>query len=147
MERVTVATFTAESPAKVVRDRLAQAGIEATVVDEKNLHRFWFFTRHYAGIRVKVAKDDFEKAGELLERLDKEEGLLREAIRCPQCSSSRIEYPQMTRHFVLPNLFMQVGHLLGVVPMEFYCRTCQHVWQPRPTEEMKTLKKRPTPAP
>jgi len=147
MEKVTVATFNAELPAKAVLNRLNQSGIEAHIIDEKNMQRFWFFTKPYARIHVKVAKDDLDRAGDILNRLDKEENLLKDAIRCPQCGSSRVEYPQMTRYFVLPTLFVQLGHILRIIPMQFYCRSCHHTWRlQRVTADKGSLKKKPTPA-
>jgi hypothetical protein len=134
MGRVTVATFNAEPPAKVVRDRLEQNGVAACIVDERNVQRFWFLSKQYAGVRVKVEKPDFDRASDLLEKLDLQEGIMSEAIRCPQCDSSRVEYPQMTRYFILPTLLAQVGHLLGIIKYRFYCRTCQHTWVPRPMD-------------
>ncbi|MBA3387093.1 MAG: hypothetical protein H0T95_10845 [Chthoniobacterales bacterium] len=49
------------------------------------------------------------------------------AIRCPNCQSPRIEYPQMTRRFRLP----WIANLLFAMKLfdkEFYCRDCQFTW-------------------
>lgn len=146
MEKVTVATFNSELPAKSVQQRLTGVSIPAWVVDERTLQRFWFFSQPYAGIRLKVEKKNFERASEILERWDKEEGLLQDAIHCPSCGSSRIEYPQMTRYFILTTLLLEFFHFVGAMPYRFYCRTCQNTWRPRPvTEPAAELEKKTHP--
>ena len=49
------------------------------------------------------------------------------AIRCPQCESSSIEYPQMTRKFLTPAI-ASVLFALKIFPKEFYCQDCQFTW-------------------
>jgi len=55
-------------------------------------------------------------------------------IRCPQCGSSNIEYPQMTRKFMTPALVI-VLCALKIIPKEFYCQDCHFTWsnQEEPT--------------
>ena len=64
----------------------------------------------------------------MIERWENAEGTLKKSVRCPQCHSSRVEYPQMTRKSILPVL---IGHLLialRVMPKEYYCQDCQFTW-------------------
>ena len=58
-----------------------------------------------------------------------------EMIRCPQCGSSNIEYPQMTRKFLTPAL---MGLLCAprIIPKEFYCQDCHYTWS---NEEERTI--------
>ena len=51
----------------------------------------------------------------------------RRMIRCPQCGSSQIEYPQMTRKFLTPAL-ASVLFALKIIPKEFYCQDCHYTW-------------------
>lgn len=126
MNTVTVATFNDPEKAQPLKNRLVQAGIQTEVVDEKNLQHVGFASESLAGIRVRVPKADFEKALLLLKQWEPE-GVLRDAVRCPKCKSSRIQYPQMTRKFVLPAL-LRIGIALGIFKKQFYCEDCQYTW-------------------
>ncbi len=127
MNMVTVATFNEPSKAEPVKQKLEKAGIHAEICDESKYEWFWFVTRPIAGIRLKVHKKDFETARRLLREWDAGEGILREAVRCPQCGSSRIEYPQLTRKFLLPNL-VGLASLLHIIDKEFFCQECEFMW-------------------
>jgi len=55
------------------------------------------------------------------------DGVLARAVVCPQCQSSRVEYPQFTRKFFTPRL----GSLLcaiGMLRRGYYCCDCQFTW-------------------
>jgi transposase-like protein len=56
-------------------------------------------------------------------------------LRCPQCNSSNIEYPQMTRKAITPGL-MVVLYTLRILPKEFYCQDCHFTWS---NEEEPTI--------
>jgi hypothetical protein len=127
MNKVTVATFNQPAQAEPLRQRLEHAGIHAEIHDESKYEWFWFVTRPMAGIRLKVHKRDFETARQFLKGWDAAEGLLREAVHCPQCGSTRIEYPQLTRKFFLPNL-VGIASVLGIFDKEFFCQECEYTW-------------------
>jgi hypothetical protein len=143
MKAITIATFNEASKAQPLKQRLEEFHIPAEIHDESTMERLWFVARPIAGVRLKVHASDFENALRLLQELDQREGILRDAIRCPECGSSRVEYPQFTRKFILPNL---IGLLagLGLVEKEFYCQNCQYTW---PKEGKKPSKARPHMAP
>ena len=101
---VTVATFNERDKAEPLRQRFEKAGIHAEVQDEHRFEWLWFVFKPLAAIRLKVHKQDFERAHKLLNEWDAAEGVLRDSVRCPKCKSSRVEYPQFTRKGVLPNL-------------------------------------------
>ena len=126
---VTVATFNKREMAEPLRQRLAKAGIHAEVQDEHRFEWLWFVFKPLAAIRLKVHKQDFERAQKLLNEWDATEAVLRDSVRCPQCKSSRVEYPQFTRKGVLPNL-VGLASVFGFVDKEFYCQECQHTWPP-----------------
>src|SRR5262249_4085350 len=78
---------------------------------------------------------DFERAQELMVEWEASDPDISAAlVRCPQCGSSNIEYPQMTRKFLTPAL---VGVLcaMKIIPKEFYCQDCNFTWtnQEEPT--------------
>src|SRR5438552_494269 len=123
MNTIAVATFNELEKAELVRQRLLQAGLHPVIHDESTLQRFWFMSRPSAAEKVEVPKDEFERAEQFLRERDQAEDILHDAVRCPQCKSSRIEYPQFTRKFVLPTL-AELFVLLRIVPREYYCEDC-----------------------
>src|SRR5207249_186481 len=87
MNMVTVATFNEPSKAEPLKQKLEKAGIHAEICDESRYEWVWFVTKPIAGIRLKVHKRDFEKARQRIREWDAGEGILRDAVRCPQGSS------------------------------------------------------------
>lgn len=142
MNGVTVATFNSVEHAEPLRDQLEKAGIHAEIHHDV-MERLWFVAKPLANVRVKVEPPDYEKAMNLLKVWDTESGVLRDAVRCPECGSSRVEYPQKTRKFFLPNV---IGVLtgLGMVDKEFFCEECQYTW---PRSGTRPSRKRPHLAP
>jgi rubredoxin len=131
MQLANVATFNSDPPAQALRKRLEQAGLKTCVVNEERLQRLWFLSRPFASVHVRVPTEDADAAASLVTKWDAEDGVLREAIRCPECGSSRVEYPQMTRYFILPTIINHVMTMFGILPHECYCRNCQYTWRPK----------------
>lgn len=130
---VTVATFNEPVPAEPLKQRFEKAGIHAEIHNESKYEWSWFVARPIAAFRLKVHKKDFETALRLLNEWDAADGALRDAVRCPQCGHSRVEYPQFTRKFFLPNL-VGLASALGIFEKEFYCQDCGCMWP----KEVKT---------
>lgn len=127
MKTVPLATFNELEPAQTLQQRLKQTGIPATIYDESKLERFAFMSKPLAAIHVEVPQPQYLEARQLLTLWDTEHGVLQAAVRCPDCGSSRIEFPQLTRKFASPavlRLFMS----LHVIPPEFYCLDCHFTW-------------------
>ena len=127
MNMVTVATFNEPSKAEPLKHKLEKAGIHAEICDESKYEWFWFVTKPIAGIRLKIHKKDFETARRLVREWAGTEGVLCDAVRCPQCGASRVEYPQFTRKFFLPNL-VGLASVLGIFDKEFFCQECEFMW-------------------
>ena len=127
MEPVTVLTFDEPEPAEPLKRRLEEAGIHASVYDERKLQHVFLAPGSLAGIRLRVDRKDFERARELLAEWHARDGVLREAIHCPECGSSRVQFPQFTRKFVLPN-FGALLCAIGLMEWKFYCQDCQYTW-------------------
>jgi hypothetical protein len=122
-----IATFNEIEPARELCRELERAGIETHVNDESKVEKLWFFTKPIAAVHVEVKAEDFLKADKLLAEWGDNCKPMKEAIRCPECDSSRIEFPQITRKFLMPmtaRLFMA----LHLMPREFYCQNCQYTW-------------------
>jgi hypothetical protein len=112
-----------------------EAGIPATIHDEARLERFWFLSKPLAAAHVEVPQPYYSEARRVIEGWEVAEEILKNSVRCPQCHSGRVEYPQLTRKSILPIL---IGHLLialRIMPKEFYCQNCQFTWPVVPPPE------------
>lgn len=127
MKTETVATFNELSQAVPVKMRLQAAGVDAAIYDERKIQRYWFMSEPLAGVRLNVALPDYERATRLLAEWDKMEGILCQAVHCPQCYSSRVEYPQVTRKFMSPNV-VEVLFAFRLMQRKFYCLDCHNTW-------------------
>ena len=127
MRQGTVATFSDIEKAQEVRRRLVEAGIQAEVIDESNLQKFWFLSKPLAADKVVVDAKDFEKARVVLQAADAQDHVLQGEIRCPQCGSANLEYPQFTRKFMTTTL-VEVLCFLHIIDKGFYCQGCHHTW-------------------
>jgi hypothetical protein len=137
MDMVTVTTFNEPQPAEPLKQRLGEAGIAAEIHDERKLQKYWFMSETLAGIRLRVDKHNFERAKGLLADWDRADGVLREAIHCPECGSSRVEYPQFTRKFVSPSIYALLCKL-GFFEKKFYCEECHYTWALKQKVEPET---------
>src|SRR3989442_13025051 len=137
MEWLTVATFNEPEHAELLPRRLQEAGIAAEIYDERKLQKWYFLAPTLAGIRLRVPKQKHAAARKLLEEWHARDGALRNAIICPECGSSRIEFPQFSRHFLWGGV-AAVFAVLGCFQRKFFCKTCNFTWpasvkrQPRP---------------
>src|SRR3972149_5824978 len=129
MQTVTVATFNSAQPAERLRDWLEQAGVPTKVRDQRALQRFWFLAKPYSSFHLDVEKDCLLKANPLLSEWQDSKRALAEAIRCPMCGALRIEYPHMTRKFLLPTLLAHLLTFFHVAKHHFFCVECQHTWR------------------
>jgi hypothetical protein len=127
MEPVTVLTFNDVEQAEPLKQRLEQAGIAAAIYDERKLQKAYLSREALAGIRLRVDRKDFDRARVLLAEWHERDGVLRDAIHCPDCGSSRVQFPQFTRKFVLPN-FGALLCAVGLMEWKFYCQDCQFTW-------------------
>jgi len=78
-------------------------------------------SRARAGVRLEVPFERWEEAASHLSELSATTGELREAIRCPDCGSLRVDYPQFTRKSFLANLAIGLMAKLRVVERQYYC--------------------------
>jgi hypothetical protein len=134
MKEMTIASFNEQDKAEHLRDRLEQAGLHAEIMDESKLQKYWFLSQPHAAVKIRVDEKDFERARELLRGLDAVEDALHDAVRCPQCGSSRVDYPQFTRKFVSTTL-VEVFCFLHLVEKMYYCQDCQYTWPDHPVKD------------
>jgi len=124
-----LAAFNRTRPAQARADFLLQHWFVVRLYDERKLQRFWFLARPIAGICVQVPEESIPAVREFVSTQPEAEELLRFAIHCPSCKSTRVHYPQMTRKNVLPTLVAHGLVSLGFLRHECYCEDCHFTWR------------------
>src|SRR5436309_4986594 len=100
---VTIATLNEPAKAKRLKERLEQAGLKADIHNEGHLQQVAFMSKPQANVKVHVEDDDFERAQQLMTEWEATDPDIASAmLRCPQCGSSSIQYPQLTRKAITP---------------------------------------------
>lgn len=110
-----------------LQERLRQTGIPAIIHDESKLERFWFMSEPRAAIHLEVSPPHFLESCRRISEWDETDHALHNAVRCPECHSSRIEFPQLSRKSVMPGL-LSIFMALGIMPRKFYCMDCHNTW-------------------
>ncbi|HEY2574149.1 MAG TPA: hypothetical protein VGH65_08770 [Verrucomicrobiaceae bacterium] len=125
---ITVATFNEREPADQIAVRLREAGIKAEVYDESHEQKWKLFNLHpRAHMRVRVHSAEESQANALLDQWHNTEPALAQAIKCPECGSSRIEFPHFSRRTIMGALPAALA-ATGVIAQEFYCESCHFTW-------------------
>src|ERR1051325_11251777 len=105
MRSVTLATFNDREHAEPVINRLQHEGFHPSLRDETNWQRHRF-SETLASVKVCIDEGEYEPARQKLRELDTTEHWLDQAVCCPECGSPDVDYPQVTRKFLLPSLHM-----------------------------------------
>ena len=140
-QSLTVATFNDRAPADRLCARLREAGFNADVFDESGAQKWLLLNlKPLAQMRVRVAKEEGDRALETLKQWQAADGAMNEAVRCPQCGSSRIEYPQFSRRTLMSAL-PAAAAAAGLIEKQFYCEACGFTWEsePKPQPELDVL--------
>jgi hypothetical protein len=127
MNTIPLVTFHDLKPALQLRDWLQRAGIEAQINDESNMEKYWFMSEPLAAVHVEVLADDYDAAVGMLRDRSCAEGMISGAVQCPECASTRVEYPQFSRKFFTPRLG-SVLLAMKLLPRAFYCLDCHYTW-------------------
>jgi hypothetical protein len=128
METMRLAIFNNYEDARRIAQLLANANLEPELHGELGLAKLWFVPKREAVIRVEVPRRHARRSRDFLLQLDHPDGLLRGAIRCPDCRSLRVTYPQFTEKSLFTNLIMGVLVELRFLQREFYCEDCHCMW-------------------
>jgi hypothetical protein len=105
---------------------LRNRGIAARAYDDKLFRYFLFLRPPRITYRVQVRKDQADEAKGLL--TENPPAVLDRALHCPACGSLRVNYPQMTRRFVLPTVLLHLGIIFRVIEHQCYCEHCHEMW-------------------
>jgi hypothetical protein len=126
---VTVATFEKRGDAEAALNYLMEKGVAAELADDTETESAIMRVEPKAALKLQVDADDVAA----VEHTIKEWGAAEHGVlQCPECGKSRIEYPQLTRHFPMPLMVYAVLCKLGIFEPEFYCSDCHHTWAPAP---------------
>ena len=124
----TIASFNETAPAEKLASRLREAGIDAEVRDESGEQKWKLYNLHpKAHIRVVIEESRTPEAESLLRQWHEADSALNQAIRCPECGSARIEYPQFSRRTIMGALPAALA-AAGVIERDFYCESCHYTW-------------------
>lgn len=123
-----VALYHDRSKASEIQQRLKAAGFQATLNDKPRLRVLWFVGSKSPDVRVEVPDSEFPRAENLLLELATQDGALNGAIRCPECGSLRVQYPQYAQNSLLTNLAMGFLAELRAIERDYYCEDCHFAW-------------------
>ncbi len=124
---VTIATFHEPAEAKHLKQRLQEAGVKADIHNEAGMQKVMLAAAR-ANNKVLVREKDFPKAQQLLADWGTGDPDLRLAVRCPQCQSPRVQYPQLARSFPFIPGLAAILFALEIFQKEFYCEDCHNTW-------------------
>ena len=121
-----MAVFESLDAGRGLETYLRDNGCDTRINDDKFFRYFLFLRPPQITYRVQVRQNHFANAISLL--ASRPPAMLAKAIHCPSCDSLRINYPQMTRRFILPTILLHLGIIFRVIEHECYCETCHHMW-------------------
>jgi mono/diheme cytochrome c family protein len=128
MKHLRLALFEDRTQAECARRCLKNAGIRAEVHAESCFAQLWFVSRRRAGVVLQAPMDQAKQAAELLFDCEGTEPWLKHAIRCPECKSFRVDFPQFTEKSIFTNLTMGLIAELGFIERQYYCQECHFMW-------------------
>jgi hypothetical protein len=132
--RDRIVTFKDCFAAEGIRRRLLRAGIAAEIEAKDEAHA-----------KITVPEDQFGRAQQLLlewDKWDAFEEILRDAIRCPECGSLQVHYPQFVRRSFIPNLLLGLGSRIRLIDREYHCDNCHYKWPKHGTKRSALYPKR-----
>jgi len=139
---ITVATFNDRAPAERLLARLCEAGFHADLQDESNEQKWTLFNlTPRAHLRVRVHSSEEERALVQLGEW-KDDPVFREAIHCPECGSSQVEFPQFSRKTIVGAVPVAALAAAGVIDQNYFCTSCNFTWPgqtPEPEPELDRL--------
>ncbi|HEY1661274.1 MAG TPA: hypothetical protein VGI03_02555 [Verrucomicrobiae bacterium] len=138
---VDVAVFESASEGKTLEAFLKDKKFEARTYDDKLLRYFLFLRPPRVTYRVQIRESEFKIVATILEK--ESPPVLNQAFHCPSCGSLRINYPQMTRKFLMPTILLHLGIIFRVIDHGAYCEHCHHVWNLPKDGMAVTPKERP----
>jgi hypothetical protein len=129
-----VAVFKNAADAKRLETFLTGLKFESRTYDDKLFRYFLFLRPPLVTYRVQVNGNAFRAASELLNQ--NMPAVCERALHCPSCGSLQVNYPQMTRKFILPTVMLHLGIIFHVIEHQCYCEHCHAMWNLSPKDEV-----------
>jgi hypothetical protein len=127
-----IASFNELAHAEALFQRLGKEGIEADIHDESNQQKWQLWNlKPLAHLLVRAGVNDETRARALLQLWASEPGGVPGAVRCPECGSFSVEYPQFSRKTLLGALPSALA-AAGVIERDYYCEKCHFTWPAEP---------------
>jgi hypothetical protein len=123
---VDVAVFENVNDGKMLETFFRDKGLEVRAYDDKLFRHFLFLRPPRVTHRVQVRQNHLERANAFLEM--NPPAVLGKALHCPSCGSLHVNYPQMTRKFIMPTVILHLGIIFRVIEHQCYCENCHHIW-------------------
>jgi hypothetical protein len=120
MHAIPLAIFKGQEQAEAARKKLNRAGYHSKV---RRSHLY----PPIGNVLLEVKKDEFSSATKTLQNWRAAGEPLKGVICCPQCKSPRVEYSQLTRKFLLPNIAAALCLLF--FRRKMYCQDCHYTWR------------------
>ena len=134
-----LAAFNEIEPAEALAARLRGSGIEASVRNESTQQNWQLWNLEpRAHLQVHVPTPEENRALGLLMAWADEAGNPIAAVRCPDCRSFKVEYPQFSRKTLLGALPSAMA-AAGVIDRSYYCESCHFTWAAVPPEKEPEL--------
>lgn len=123
-----VAVFEDLSDGQALEQFLVDRRLQARTYDDKAFRHFLFLRPPRVTYRVQVHANAFRAVTELLEKSPEASAMLERALHCPSCGSLHVQYPQMTRKFIMPTVILHLGIIFRAIDHECYCESCHNIW-------------------
>ena len=129
MNSTLIAAFENKQAAEALTGYLQENNVHAALVDLTVSMPGNALPADFAKYQVRVPEPDAPAAVQATSHSDAGVNLMKPAIRCPECGSVRVRYPEMPRNFLLPFVFRLLVKS-GIVQGAYACLTCKFEWSP-----------------
>jgi DNA-directed RNA polymerase subunit RPC12/RpoP len=131
MNSTLIAAFERKTAARELAAFLQNEHIPASFVDLTVSMPGNALPAEFAKYQVRVPEESAAAAVHATSHTPKGLELIAAAIRCPECGSYRVQYPEMPRNFVVP-FFFRLLIKSGIVRGSYACLTCKAEWPATP---------------
>jgi hypothetical protein len=131
MNSTLIAAFERKKAAEDLVAFLQDKEIAASLVDLTVSMPGNALPAEFAKYQVRVPEDSAPAAVQATGHTPKGLELMAPAIRCPECGSFRVHYPEFPRNFIVP-FFFRLLVKSRVVRGSYACLTCKAEWPPVP---------------
>ncbi len=123
---VDMAMFEKRNDGKILEAFFKDQGLKARTYDDRLFRYFLFLRPPRVTYRVQVRTNDSQAVAGLLAA--KAPAAVEQALHCPSCGSLQVNYPQMTRKFIMPTVMLHLGIVFRLIEHTCYCEHCHEMW-------------------